>query len=67
MAEFRFNLLSYVYIGEVYRDNAGDSDKRQRQRQPTLTIVLVLATLGDATHIGLFLQGILMGEVSLYC
>jgi hypothetical protein len=65
MTKFRFNLLSYVYIGKVYCDNAGDSDKRQRQA--TLTIVLVLATLGDATQIGLLLQRILMGEVSLYC
>jgi hypothetical protein len=46
-------LLGRVYIGKVYCDKADDSDKQQLQA--TLIIVLVLATVGNATHIGLFL------------
>jgi hypothetical protein len=57
-----FTLLSPVYIGEVYCDNAGDSDKRQQQA--TLTIVLVLATLGSATQIGLFQFLLALPEVA---
>jgi hypothetical protein len=58
-----FTLAKFIAITPV----TATSDSDKRWRQPTLTIVLVLATLGDATQIGLFLQGILMGEISLYC